>query len=47
MKEASLGYPGEGSIRTYVVSREKLVPIGFLTVGISVKEIGDSLLNSS
>lgn len=47
MKEASLGYPGEDSIRTYVVSRENLVSIGFLAVGNPVKEIGESLLNSS
>lgn len=47
MKEVSFGYPGEGSIKTYVVYRENLVPIGFLTVRNPVKEIGDSLLNVS
>lgn len=47
MMEASLGYPGKGRIRTYVISRENLVPIGFLAVGNPVKEIGDSLLNVS
>lgn len=43
MKEASSGCPGEGSIKTCVISGENLVTVDFLALGNAI-QVGDNLL---